>query len=443
MEIGLRLLGAVQIFLAWITAPLYLLIAWKRGKKYLPPISDPILLHSATELAAKIRKEEYTCEQVVGAYIKRCRSVNPHLNAIVEQRFDEASKEAYEIDQIIASHTKSQEQLERETPLLGVPFTVKESCGLKGMSLSVGCKIRANIKAQQDGESVENLRKAGAIPIAVTNTPELCLCWETNNLLTGCTYNPYDFNRTPGGSSGGESALISSAASVAGIGSDIAGSVRIPSMFTGIFGHKPTPGYIGLGGHYPYAANDDFENFLCVGPMTRYAEDLKLLLKTIAGKNAEALKLDEKVNLKNLKIYYMYEAGPSLVTIPVDQEIKKTIHKAVEHFKTTHGCPAKNVKIEEMIDSVEISTTVFFGMEGIPQVMSMSNPDDPKKRKNVYVEIFKAMFGLSDFSTPSLLLTALHEKNCFIPQSKCDEYRRQSEDLHNKFKIPEANHKYH
>ncbi|CAG2069402.1 unnamed protein product, partial [Timema podura] len=110
------------------------------------------------------------------------------------------------------------------------------------MSHCVGSIPRLGIKADADGGAVRAIRKSGAIPIAVTNTPELCFGYETNNLVTGRTNNPYDCKRTCGGSSGGEAVMVSSGSSVISVSSDIAGSIRIPAMFNGVFGHKPTPG---------------------------------------------------------------------------------------------------------------------------------------------------------------------------------------------------------
>lgn len=113
------------------------------------------------------------------------------------------------------------------------------------MSHCVGNKSRAGTRAQEDSEAVRRLRAAGAVVLLVSNTPEYCLSWESSNLVTGRTSNPYDVTRTSGGSSGGEAALLGSGASVVGVGSDVAGSIRMPAMFSGVFGHKPTPGKLG------------------------------------------------------------------------------------------------------------------------------------------------------------------------------------------------------
>lgn len=428
----MRLLGALEMFLCWLTSPIFYLLSLRRVGP-VPVNMNPICMKSATELARLIRNEVLTSEQVVRAFILRCREVNPKLNAIVEERFKVALSEAYDVDQFILSQVKTPEQMEKETPFLGVPFTVKESCGVQGMSHSVGCLPRKGIKATRDGEAVARMRRAGAIPICVSNTPELCLCWESNNLITGCTNNPYDLHRTPGGSSGGEAALVGAGASSVGIGSDIAGSIRLPAMFTGIFGHKPTPGYVPLDGHYPNSKDENFQKFLTIGPMVRFAEDLKPTLKILAGEKAEQLNLDKEVNLKKLRIFYKDNAGESLVLIPTDEEIKEVMKKAVKYFNETHGCPAEEANFEELGDTVEISASVFFQMEGIPDLMSMTVSDNPKDKKNVYLELLKSIFGLSEYSIAGILFTILYKTNGMIPRSKRDMYSKQNEDLRNKF----------
>ncbi|XP_054269754.1 fatty-acid amide hydrolase 2-like [Macrosteles quadrilineatus] len=430
MEILLRTVGALEIILCWLTAPYYFLLRFTK-KKYIPPIQNPIILHSASELARKIRMEEYTCEQVVRAFILRCREVNPTLNAIVEERFIKALDEAHSIDQKIYNKELTVEQMEKNTPFLGVPFTVKESIGVKGMSQSVGCLPRHGEKAKMDGSAVQSLKKAGGIPIAVTNTPELCLCWETTNLVTGRTNNPYDLNRTPGGSSGGEAALLSSGASVCSVASDIAGSIRLPAAFTGVFGHKPTPGFVALEGHFPNSDDKNFNKFLTVGPMVRYVEDLLPLFKVMVGDKAPLLRLNEEVDLKKLRIKYLTDLGESMVMIPTDEEIKQAVENAATHFKTKHGCSVEKPRIEELNDTVEISSSVFFQMKGIPDLMTLS--DDPKAKKNLLIEFVKSLFGASQFSLPGLIFSVIYKLNGFVPPSKSETYQAMHTSLKKKF----------
>lgn len=399
--------------------------------KTLPPIKDPILLQSASTLAKKIRKGQLSSEDVVRAYITRIKEVNPNLNAVVEDCYADALRDAQEVDRLIASHCKTEQEIEKELPLLGVPFTVKESCGVKGMSQCVGSLPRRGIKADKDGEAVKLIRKAGAIPLLVSNTPELCLSLETTNLVTGRTLNPYNPLRTSGGSSGGEAALIGAGASLIGVGSDVAGSIRVPAMYNGIFGHKPTPGYVSIDGHFPYATDIDFQKYLVVGPIARYAEDLKPMLSVMAGGKASKLKLYEKVDLHNLKVFYMTEAGKSLVFLPVEQDIKDVIHTVAKHLNRKYGMPVTEGNFKEMEDSAETSIAVFFGLQGIPNALEDS--ENPKGSHSLFLEIMKALIGASKYSNALLMFYVLQVTNVFIPRWKYKYYYDQNEALKKKF----------
>ena len=150
------------------------------------------------------------------------------------------------------------------------------------MSCEAGTKLRAGYVARGDAPLVSRLRKAGAIILGVTNTPELLMAWETDNLLYGRTNNPWDLSRTPGGSSGGESAAIASGCSAGGVGSDGGGSIREPAHFCGICGLKATPGRIPATGHFPHSAGP-FALTGVIGPMARTMGDLKILFEVMQG----------------------------------------------------------------------------------------------------------------------------------------------------------------
>ena len=186
--------------------------------------TDPVLKLSAVFLARQIKQRTLTAERVIRVYIHRIHEVNPILNAIVSDRFVDALEEARHIDEVLDSEDSSfaaeKSQLLQKC-LLGVPVTIKESISCKGLPNSSGLVDRKDIISDVDAQVVENLKAAGAIPIAVTNCSELCMWWETANNVYGRTNNPYDTSRIVGGSSGGEGAIIASAGSVCGIGSDV------------------------------------------------------------------------------------------------------------------------------------------------------------------------------------------------------------------------------
>uniref|UniRef100_A0A6G5A1Q1 Putative amidase n=1 Tax=Rhipicephalus microplus TaxID=6941 RepID=A0A6G5A1Q1_RHIMP len=181
------------------------LFAFIHGKpKLLPPITDETLLKPATVLAEEIRNGKLKSVDLVERYIRRMRDVQPVINAVVEDRYEEAIAEAEAADQLVASGTVTPEQLAKDKPFLGVPLTTKNCYAVKGMLQDAGLVLRKGFRAPQDADCMALLRKAGAIPLAVTNISELCMWWESYNKLHGRTNNPYDSRRICGGSSGGE-----------------------------------------------------------------------------------------------------------------------------------------------------------------------------------------------------------------------------------------------
>lgn len=208
---------------------------------------------------------------------------------MVADRYQAALGEARACDERLrASATGSPQArraLEELPPFFGVPCSIKECFALTGMPQSAGLVARRDYRAPEDAPAVARLRAAGAIPIGVTNTSELCMWMETSNRLYGRTRNPYDPSRIVGGSSGGEGALVSVGASPFGLGSDIGGSIRMPAFFCGVFGHKPSPGLVPNEGQFPTAASGG-PRLLATGPIARRAEDLWPLLRVLADPGA-------------------------------------------------------------------------------------------------------------------------------------------------------------
>ncbi len=237
---------------------------------------------SAINLAEAIRRRELSALEVMEAHIELLERTAPRLNAIVANRFAQAREQAQEIEQRInAAHFRGSGVTELP-PLLGVPFTVKESIALEGMPHSAGVRARRDHRASRSATVVERLVDAGAIPLGVTNISELTLWIESDNGLYGRTNNPYDPSRTAGGSSGGEGAVVGSGGSPFGVAADIGGSIRIPALYCGVFGHKPSAGLIPHTGMWPEVSGEA-ANLLALGPITRRAEDLLPLLKIMAG----------------------------------------------------------------------------------------------------------------------------------------------------------------
>lgn len=229
-------------------------------------------------MAKMIRERRISAVELITQHIKRIERINPQLNAVVELLSDSALRDARTADSILAAG-------EPCGPLHGVPISVKDSIDVAGTKCTAGTLGRKDAAAaSHDATLVHRLRAAGAIPIAKTNLPDLLWAFESDNLIYGRTNNPYDLERTPGGSSGGEAALIAACGSPLGLGSDAAGSVRLPAAFCGIAGIKPTSGRLPRTGHVP-PAGGWIEAIWQIGPMARYTEDLALAMNLLAGED--------------------------------------------------------------------------------------------------------------------------------------------------------------
>jgi amidase len=242
-----------------------------------PPwtLQDPIYYSSTRGLASAIRRGELSSEEVVRACLDRIATVNGELNAVVQIAADQAITRSREADAASARG-------ETWGPLHGVPMTIKDSFDTAGMITAGGTRGRAAFVPGRDATVVARLRRAGAILVGKTNTPELTLGFETDNLVYGRTNNPYDLSRTPGGSSGGAAAIVAAGGIPFDIGSDYGGSLRLPAHFCGISGIKPSAGRVPRTGHvYPFGGLQD--SFQQIGPLARYVDDLILLLPLIAG----------------------------------------------------------------------------------------------------------------------------------------------------------------
>ncbi|MGB9629489.1 MAG: amidase, partial [Thermodesulfobacteriota bacterium] len=236
---------------------------------------EKLIYASAKTLANAIRHREVSSEEVVKTYLERIEEVNPTLNAVVQITADMALAQARAAD-------KRLHRGEIFGPLHGVPMTIKDSIETAGVICTGGTKGRENFIPKQDAPVVARLRSAGAILLGKTNLPELSLAYETDNLIYGRTNNPYDLSRTPGGSSGGEAAIIAVGGSPFGLGADMAGSIRIPAHFCGIAGIKPTTNLVPRTGHFP-PLGGILSSLWQIGPMARFVEDLILVLPIIAG----------------------------------------------------------------------------------------------------------------------------------------------------------------
>jgi amidase len=241
---------------------------------------NPILCSSGVEQARLIREGGISSEDLIRAHLEHIRLINTRLNAVVEVLAESALIAARHVD---AKRARGEELQTFE----GVPFSVKDSIEVARTVCSAGTLgFRNAAPSRRDATLVARLRAAGAIPIARTNLPDLLFAFESDNLIFGRTNNPYDLSRTAGGSSGGEAALIAACGSPFGLGSDAAGSVRVPAHFCGIASLKPTSGRLPRSGHVP-PAGGWLEMLWQIGPMARRVEDLDAMMRLLAGPDGE------------------------------------------------------------------------------------------------------------------------------------------------------------
>jgi len=274
---------------------------------------DDLTFLPAASIAQQIRKKKISPVELVQAHLAKIARLNPQLNAFVQVDSEGALRAARSAE---AAVTRG----ETLGPLHGVPISIKSSLEVAGLRCEAGTRLRAGFVARQDAPLVARLKNAGAIVLGVTNAPELLMAWETDNLLYGRTNSPWDLERTPGGSSGGEAAAIASGMSAGGVGSDGGGSIRVPAHFSGICGLKPTPGRIPSTGHYPTSAGP-FALIGVVGPMARTVGDLKLLFEVVQGADdgdacsaPVPLRWPADDQVKKLKVGYFEDDGRTSVT---------------------------------------------------------------------------------------------------------------------------------
>ena len=365
-------------------------------------MTSPFLFESATSLARAIRAGEATSAEIVEAHIARIQSVNPVLNAVVSDRFEAARQEAKEADlRLVEGDVASL------PPLHGVPCTIKESIAVAGMPNSSGLVSRARWIADQDAPPVARLRAAGAIPLAVTNLSEITCFPGANNPVYGRTGNAHDPDRTPGGSSGGEGAIVGAGGSPFGIGTDIGGSIRIPAFCNGVFGHKPSGGLVPSSGQYPLYAGR-LQSINSTGPLARRAEDLMPVLRIVAGPDGAdetcvpiELGDPELVSVAQLRVIVV---EPNQLRQPVEPDLRMAQQRAA-YALAGRGADVQARAIRRLRDAGLMSVGTFFDAGG----MHLSRVLGEGRRVPVLRELGKAIFGRSAYSTPSLSMALLEE----------------------------------
>jgi Asp-tRNA(Asn)/Glu-tRNA(Gln) amidotransferase A subunit family amidase len=288
-------------------------------------------MEPAVRLLEMLRARDVSARELAEAHIAQIERLNPQLNAFADFDAERVRERAREMDAVA---------MEARGPLHGLPVTVKSSIATAGYKCEIGSLNHKDEIPGEDAVVVARLRAAGALILGTTNCPEFLMAYETDNMLHGQTRNPWDLERTPGGSSGGESAAIAAGMSAAGLGSDSGGSVRVPAHFTGICSLKPTPGRIPGRGHLPSCVGP-FATLGAIGPMARTMADVELMFRTLSGQDDAdpasppvTLRAFSDKELRKNRIGFFEDDGLT----PVTAETRIAVRKAAAVLREAGYC---------------------------------------------------------------------------------------------------------
>ena len=280
----------------------------------------------AVELLSMLRRGQISPLELAGEYIQQIERLNPQLRALVD----------FDADRVCAQARALENSSSSRGPLFGLPMTIKSSIAAAGYRCETGSLLHRGHVPHENATVVDRMKQAGAVILGTSNCPEFLMAYESDNRLYGATANPWDVERSAGGSSGGESAAIAAGLSAAGLGSDSGGSVREPAHFTGICSLKPTPGRIPARGHLP-ACDGPFAILGAIGPMARTIRDVTLLFITLSGQDAldpvsppVGLRNESLEDLRRIPIAFFEDDG----LIPVTPETRQAVRDAARTLET-------------------------------------------------------------------------------------------------------------
>lgn len=322
----------------------------------------------ALQAAVAIKAKKISSRELTQRTFARLDKFNPKLNAFTYQLRDQALAQAHEADVALSRG-------DRTGPFHGVPISVKESFAVKGQPDTYGIVAFKNAKAPANSIAVQRLLDAGAVVVGGTNVPMNLNDWQTFNDIYGTTNNPWDLTRTPGGSSGGSAAALAAGLSYLSVGSDIAGSLRLPASFCGIYSHKPTLDLVNMGGHAPGGRIRlaGFSTGLSVGgPMARSARDLIEALKILGGPNGYEDKAwswnlppSRKRALSEFRVGYMLDspiARPTSEVRPLLERLISTLDRAGAQLR--EGWPPRYDFGEALKNYMYLLAALGFSVEG-------------------------------------------------------------------------------
>lgn len=353
----------------------------------------------ARQLARLIKEKKISCVELMQIHLTRTAQINSKLNAIIQLKDPEkALQEARIADKKLARQ-------QTRGPLHGLPITIKDCCKVKDFIISKG-SYAYDFVPKEDATVVARLKAAGGIVLGISNVPELNIAYETDNDRYGKTVNPYDLTRTPGGSSGGEAAIIAAGGSALGLGTDAGGSIRQPAHNTGIAGIKPTRGLIPNTGNVPNDGRGLLGPLTTYGPMARFVDDLSLALALLAGPDyadpdALAISIPKpQPDFKSLRIAFYTDNGiakPDAASLNTIHQVITVLQTEVKHIEA--HCPPHLVELYSLI-----TETFFLGGDkglGLKNLFSQLGI----KKPSYLVREFLAISRTCEFS-----ITNLHQR---------------------------------
>ena len=321
----------------------------------------------AGELAAALADRKVGAVELFEAAVERIERLDGPINAVVVRDFDRARDAAKSADAALARGERR--------PLLGVPMTVKEAFNVAGLRTTWGSEVFGEWIAPTDATVVARLKAAGAVILGKTNVPPFLSDWQSANPIYGRTNHPMDATRVPGGSSGGSAAALASGMVPLEFGSDIGGSIRIPSGFCGVYGHKPSYNLVPQRGHAPPGLDGMGPPLNVVGPMARSVADLILALDVVAGP-ADEEAVGYRVNLPpprhaRLRDYrvVMLESHPLAV---VDSEILTALDRVAANLESSGATVARR---SDLLPDLAAAHGVYLGI--LMTAMSRGGPPAP------------------------------------------------------------------
>jgi fatty acid amide hydrolase 2 len=349
---------------------------------------NQLFIQSAQELASQLKRGEFSVRELLDAHIERIEQVNPAINAVVARNYEAARLQA----------DKAQREVREATsPFFGVPCSIKDTYPVADLKWVGGSAGRRELVADSDSDLVKIYRQMGLIITCKTNVPEAGMWSETYNSVFGRTNNPFNRNRTAGGSSGGEAALIGAGGVPLGLGSDVGGSIRMPSSFCGVSGHKSTGGLITESHHWP-PITGAMRNICTFGPMARFVSDVKLMVQRLAGQHWPS---GQTVHPEKLRYYYYDSGGAPDTSQALKQEMKR-----VAATLRSNGATVEKIEPPHLREAARIWQTII-GASNENDFSAVLGNGEPI---SFIAEGLKKMVGLSTHIFPNLVQAVMFSR---------------------------------